>query len=108
MFSKAREKAAEGVGSLSNLGASSLGLAATSLTSSAASWSSSSASSLGSAVGQLQVGSRAAAATQRVKELMSSAPKSNLLVGSLPTALVPDQRVDYAIILPPKHRGSGE
>jgi len=99
MFSKA----AEGVGSLSNLGASSLGLAATSLTSSAASWSSSSASSL-----QLHVGSRAAAATQRVKDLMSSAPKSNLLVGSLPTALVPDQRVDYAIILPPKHRGSGE
>ena len=112
LLSKAREKAAEGVGTLSSLGvnlgagaASSVQVAATSLSSSATSWSSSSA--LGSAVGQLQVGSRAAAAKRLVKDFVST-KKSSLLVGSLPTALVPEQQVDYAIILPPQHRGADD
>jgi len=121
LLSKARERAAEGMGTLSSLGASSLGNlgagaassvqgAATSLSSSATSWSSSSASvqgALGSAVGQLQVGTRAAAAKRLVKDFVTT-KKSSLLVGALPTALVPGQQVEYAILLPPHHRGSDD
>jgi len=99
VLASTREKAAE-VGSL---GASSFGQAASSLTSSAA--------SLSSAVGQLQVGSRAgiagAAAKRLVKDLVTTA-KSSLIVGTLPTGLVPEQRVDYAIVVPPRHRGSDD
>jgi len=39
-----------------------------------------------------------------VKDLVLT-PKSTLITGSLPSALVPDERVDYAIVLPPAHRG---
>jgi len=95
MLARAKEKAAV----VGNLGASSFGQAATSLTSSAV--------SLSSAVGQLQVGSTAAAAKRIVKDFVST-PTSNIIVGSLPTGLVPNQHVDYAIVLPPKHRGSDD
>ena len=96
LLAKAKEGASAGVagiGSLSSLGASSLG----GLTSSAVSFGS-------AAVGHLQVGGRAAAATKLVKDLVLT-PKSTLITGSLPSALVPDERVDYAIVLPPAHRG---
>jgi hypothetical protein len=96
LLAKAKEGASTGVagiGSLSSLGASSLG----GLTSSAVSFGS-------AAVGHLQVGGRAAAATKLVKDLVLT-PKSTLITGSLPSALVPDERVDYAIVLPPAHRG---
>ena len=99
LFARAKERAAE-VGSL---GASSFGHVATSLTSSAV--------SLGSAVGQLQVSNRAgiagAVAKRLVKDLVTTA-KCNLIVGTLPTGLVPEQRVDYAIVVPPRHRGSDD
>ena len=98
LFTRAKERAAE-VGSL---GASSFGHVATSLTSSAASLAS---------LGQLQVSNRAsnagAAAKRLVKDLVTTT-KSNLIVGTLPTGLVPEQRVDYAIVLPPRHRGSDD
>ena len=76
MFTKAKERAAEGVGSLSTLTSSSLGQLGNLRDSATA--------SLGSAVGQLQVGSRA---KQIVKDMVST-PKCTLITGSLPTALV--------------------
>ena len=91
MLRKAKEKAAGLARGLNENFVASPGSSLGQVASSALDWSS----------------SVAADKVKTLKDLVKT-PKSSLVTGSLPTALVPEQHVDYAILLPPKHRGSDD